>query len=595
MTSKPTQLEEEDSDEFEDAFDNLDDGNGHGSLSRSLSNRTQMDLQQAIQESKLAIDYFFNNRFEEARALMKPELSIYHAVGHSVFLFLEAMLTFEHRSIETASNALKQCLQLCNKHRRKATISESIGKTFKKPNYESYTDLEAHAELCSAEALLLKAMLTFVEDETLASLIKGGMKIRTCFNSYKDCCLILTQRKWESEESKIHFESGVRMGNGTFNLMISLLPSRIIKLLEFIGFSGNKQLGLQDLMIGVEMLGLRQILCTMTLLSYHLIVCYVLSNQDGDLEFCNDLLNKQLTKYPNGVWFLFYKGRLEFMRGNLDEALMWYKKSWRSQSNWVQFHHICFWEILWINSLKLDWREAILFSSYLVEHSKWSRTMYSYQKASLMCMLNPSELTASEKRTIDKLMQDVPVYKQRIAGKSLPMEKFAVRRAERYFQTGKLVLPAIELMYLWNLFKITAKKFTLADGIFKIIEKTIEGMENNPDDPLRKFEVDNKALLLLLKGACMRHMKSPLQAIECLQRCISLQKQIKEDNFIVPYAIVELAFINIDMGDTQQAILCLEDAKKNYTGYSLESRLHFRIHTTLTELTAAVKKECSTP
>lgn len=80
--------------QFEDAFDNLEDGNGHGSLSRSLSNQTQMDLQQAIQESQLAIDYFFNNRFDEARTLMKPELSIYHAVGHSVFLFLEAMLTF---------------------------------------------------------------------------------------------------------------------------------------------------------------------------------------------------------------------------------------------------------------------------------------------------------------------------------------------------------------------------------------------------------------------------------------------------------------------------------------------------------------------
>lgn len=53
-----------------------------------------MELQQAIQESQMAIDYFFNNRFEQARALMKPELSIYHSVGHSVFLFLEAMLTF---------------------------------------------------------------------------------------------------------------------------------------------------------------------------------------------------------------------------------------------------------------------------------------------------------------------------------------------------------------------------------------------------------------------------------------------------------------------------------------------------------------------
>lgn len=79
--------------QFEDAFEDFDEGSaGNAKLSRTLSN--QMDLQQAIQESKLAIDYFFNNRFDEAKALMKPENSIYHSVGHSVFLFLEAMLTF---------------------------------------------------------------------------------------------------------------------------------------------------------------------------------------------------------------------------------------------------------------------------------------------------------------------------------------------------------------------------------------------------------------------------------------------------------------------------------------------------------------------
>lgn len=44
---------------------------------------------------------------------------------------------------------------------------------------------EIHAELCYAEALLLKSMLTFVEDETLVSFIKAGLKIRSCFNSYK--------------------------------------------------------------------------------------------------------------------------------------------------------------------------------------------------------------------------------------------------------------------------------------------------------------------------------------------------------------------------------------------------------------------------
>lgn len=62
--------------------------------------------------------------------------------------------------------------------------------TYWQHNYEQYTELEAHAELCSAEALLLKALLTFIEDETLTSLIKGGIKIRTCFNSYKYVCIV---------------------------------------------------------------------------------------------------------------------------------------------------------------------------------------------------------------------------------------------------------------------------------------------------------------------------------------------------------------------------------------------------------------------
>lgn len=85
------------------------------------------------------------------------------------------------------------------------------------------------------------------------------------------------------------------MGNGTFNLMISLLPARVIKLLEFIGFSGNKQSGLQDLIAGSQMSGLRQVLCVMTLLGYHLIVCYILSHQEGDLDYCDKMLQQQLT------------------------------------------------------------------------------------------------------------------------------------------------------------------------------------------------------------------------------------------------------------------------------------------------------------
>lgn len=72
---------------------------------------------------------------------------------------------------------------------------------------------------------------------------------------------MLNHRQWNNDRHKEHFESGVRLGAGSFNLvikfqfvscfgimkkchftlqLISMLPQRILKLLEFIGFSGSR-------------------------------------------------------------------------------------------------------------------------------------------------------------------------------------------------------------------------------------------------------------------------------------------------------------------------------------------------------------------
>lgn len=139
------------------------------------------------------------------------------------------------------------------------------------------------------------------------------------------------------------------------------------------------------------------------------------------------------------------------------------------------------------------------------------------------------------------------------------MEKFAVKKAERYFnQNNNLVLPVIELMFLWNLFKIL-KYYHVANGLFKQIERALTKL-NSSNSP-SKYDVDNRALILLLKGACLRHMGSPLQALECLEVVISLQKDIVEDHYLVPYAIVELALVEWQSGNTEKAILALEDVR----------------------------------
>lgn len=289
--------------------------------------------------------------------------------------------------------------------------------------------------------------------------------------------------------------------------------------------------------------------------------------------------------YPDGVWFLFFKGRLEFMKGNLEEALVWYKRSWKSQNVWPQFHHLCFWELLWVNCIRLDWREANLYATLLLDNSKWSRTIYSYQKAGIMLMM-ADRLTDSERQTVEHLMREVPKYKQRIAGKSLPMEKFVIKRADRFFaQQQSLVLPCIELMFLWNSFKVLGKHFELADNVYRLVDGALQHLNAQPTK--QRYDTDNRAMILLLKGAVLRQMKSPLQALQCLETVIGMHRDIKEDTYVVPYAIVELALLYESQGKRENAIAALEDAKKNYTGYSLESRLHFRIHTALTELKGA--------
>jgi hypothetical protein len=54
------------------------------------------------------------------------------------------------------------------------------------------------------------------------------------------------------------------------------------------------------------------------------------------------------------------------------------------------------------------------------------------------------------------------------------MEKFAVKKAERFFaQKKKLVLPALELLYVWNLFKVLGKKCELIQNVYKMTEKAL--------------------------------------------------------------------------------------------------------------------------
>ena len=217
----------------------------------------------------------------------------------------------------------------------------------------------------------------------MIGLQKAGLKLKAGYQSFQECCSILKNRQyWRNDQLRKDFESGVRLAIGTFNLLTSMLPAKIMKLLEFIGFGGNRDIGLQELKkVYEEKDSLRQFLACLGILVYDLVICSYLGDEQCNIELCEEILHDKIAKYPNGVCFLFVKGRFHFVQGEMKAAIHCHQKSCALLEKYPKLRHIYYWELIWAHQFSLDWWSAYHYANLLYEDSKWSKCFYAYQKA----------------------------------------------------------------------------------------------------------------------------------------------------------------------------------------------------------------------
>uniref|UniRef100_A0A8C5ETM1 Tetratricopeptide repeat protein 39B n=1 Tax=Gouania willdenowi TaxID=441366 RepID=A0A8C5ETM1_GOUWI len=535
-----------------------------------------IDLETVLKECSGALDLFLNNRFMDALALLKPRRnqSMYHAMGYSSILVMQAGMTFEPKDMDAAMSSLGESLQTCQKFRKKVGIIESLSNFFYRQQAERLTEEEMHAELCYAEVLLQKAALTFL-DESIIGFIKGGMRIRNSYQIYKDCQAMINamEDKEKLTSTLTHFRGGVSMGIGSFNLMLSLLPSRVLRLMEFLGFSGDRA-SVNSLFTSF---GSGELLRSDRFSSR----CHFsLGIGDGDLKEAEALLAPYKNKFPNGALILFYTARIAVLKGNFTFAQEKYLACIASQEEWRQIHHLCYWELMWAYSFEQNWREAYHYANLLSKESKWSQAVYVFQKAAILSMLPEEEVTELGENVV-QLFRQVEGLRLKIAGKSIPTEKFAAKKAQRYVSSvpGKLVVPALEMMYVWNGFTVVGKRPELTENILSTLEKTEDQLRNETHPS--EYHQDDECLVQLLKGLCLRELGRLVQAEICFNRVISSENNIRHDTYLVPFTMYELGLLHKQKGDITKAISVIEDAKMNYKDYSMESRLHFRIHAAL--------------
>lgn len=552
----------------------------------NLSNSTaksKMDLEAALTECSTALELFLNNRFADALALLKPwkDQSMYHAMGYSSILVMQAGMTFEPKDMDAAMISLREALQTCQSFRKKTGIVETLTSFLYQQPPDHLTEEEMHAELCYAEVLLQKAALTFL-DESIIGFIKGGMRIRNSYQIYKACQAMMNVRKDMEilEKTHVHFKSGVSMGIGSFNLMLSLLPSRVLRLMEFLGFSGDREVGLSELRQGAASNSLRSILCTLTLMMFHLYITVILGTGEGNLTESESLLEPYAKRFPNGALILFYTARIALLKGNFTFAQEKFLACIVAQEEWRQIHHLCYWELMWAYCFEQNWTEAYRYADLLCKESKWSQAVYTFQKAAILSMLPEEEVTKRGENVVE-LFKQVDGLRLRIAGKSIPTEKFAAKKAQRYTSPNpvKLVVPALEMMYVWNGFTVVGKRPELTESILTTLKTAEQTLKDSPTPS--EYHVDDQCVVQLLKGLCHRELGRLEQAELCFNYVINSENEIKNNSYLVPFTLYELGLLHKQKGDFNKAIEVMENVKTNYKDYNMESRLHFRIHAAL--------------
>ncbi|XP_068949126.1 tetratricopeptide repeat protein 39A-like isoform X1 [Petaurus breviceps papuanus] len=551
------------------------------------------NLNVALDECMTALDLFLTNQFSEALTYLQPKTkeSMYHSLTYATILEMQAMMTFDPQDILNACNMMKEAQTLCQKHRKKLSVAGSFSNLMHRPTMDQFTEEEIHAEVCYAECLLQRAALTFLQDENMVSFIKGGIRVRNSYQTYKELDNLVQSSSYSKGENHSHFEGGVKLGVGAFNLTLSMLPARILRLLEFVGFSGNKDYGLLQLEEGASVHSFRAVLCTMLLLCYHTFLSFVLGTGNVNIEEAEKLLQPYLKRYPKGAIFLFFAGRIEAIKGHIDTAIQRFEECCEAQQHWKQFHHMCYWELMWCFTYKCQWKMAYFYADLLSKENSWSKATYIYMKAAYLSMFAEDDCKPFGDNEVE-LFRAVPGLKLKIAGKSLPTEKFAIRKSRRYLSPNPtpLPVPALEMMYIWNGYAVIGKQQQLTEGMLDILIKTQETLEKSPAN---EFSVDDLCVVKLLQGLCRKHLGQATEAEENFRFIHASEKKIKYDHYLIPNALLEISLLCLEQGRTEEALKCLEMAKQNYKNYSMESRTHFRIQAAMLQARAAPENGCS--
>ncbi|KAK7042053.1 hypothetical protein R3P38DRAFT_3389870 [Favolaschia claudopus] len=639
-----------------------------------------------------ALDLFLASKMHESEDYCnesdKNKERLYFATGYGLIQCVKGLMSYADEDLLAGIGHTKQGVLIASQHRKKTPYlaSRLAGYVVSSLNttgvgfIRTMTDVERHAELVYAESLFEKALLGIVYSGDWLAFVKEALNMRTIITIYrtlyKYVCAVdaeyaaelaasastststsssastpptngstatlptaSTGYPPESPAIDAHFRSGVYLGAGMSTLILSLLPSRILNIIELFGYAATRAEALEILgraggwgrtsgssssgadtvtktndddeegpRISTAEEGVRRTICDMALLIFHL----VLSSYtfDGvDTKMAARIVKWNLKRYPEGVFFLFGAGRLALMRSQPAQAIEYYTKAMAAQKQYRNLHHISFWEMAIARLALGDVDGSAGCWTELEKEATWSKSIYSYGLA--VCLLESTSGTEEERKKREaearKLMERVPNLRQKIAGKSIPLEKFVARKARKFLaQSNRLALPALEISYVF-LAIAHAPRRVVEQHMLPSVRKLLAQLEEPKAESTWKGYWDDYCLARFLEGVCLRYIAFPdPDAILDPTEVVSMSRdeaakasrasfeavfengpKIELDHHLVYHAHYELGRLVACLGDETEArrhfelvlsgkYLEVGPSGKKIGKYSMENALHMR-------------------
>uniref|UniRef100_A0A671YU00 Tetratricopeptide repeat domain 39C n=1 Tax=Sparus aurata TaxID=8175 RepID=A0A671YU00_SPAAU len=548
-----------------------------------------------INDAELAlkgINMLLNNGFKESDELFRTyrNHSPLMSFGASFVSFLNAMMTFEEEKMQMAFEDLKATERLCESEN--TGVIETIKNKIKRSMDSQRSGVAAvdrlQRQIIIADCQVYLAVLSFIKQE-LSSYIKGGWILRKAWKMYNKCYSDIThlqegsrRRASEqqatasmdgvSQEALDRLKGSVSFGYGLFHLCISMVPPHLLKIVNLLGFPGDRLQGLSALTYASESKDMKAPLATLALLWYHTVVqpFFALDGTDtqAGLTEAKSILQQREATYPNSSLFMFFKGRVQRLECQISSALTSFRDALDLASDQREIQHVCLYEIGWCSMIELNYREAYKAFERLKTESRWSQCYYAYLTGVCQGATGDLEGAVSVFKDVQRLFKR----------KNNQIELFSMKRAEKLRTTSLskelCILSVIEILYLWKALAncSTTKLQTMTQVLQGIDDVSCAGLKN---------------LLLGAINKCLHNTKDAIQYFHLAARD---EVGRLSNSYVQPYSCYELGCVLLNSPEASwKGRMLMLQAKEDYAGYDFENRLHVRIHSALASMRAEVQ------